>query len=172
MILVHHNFASHCFPQNGKNSSSRGREDESLADRCQQKSPRHTSDFFRPSKVGNICILGPPYLCSTRQWLDEGWIVGGYSPDIVLICMAFIYRICMQYPHFTNAYDLSTRHLSIPVLYPPVTCACPPYIYDRHLYLQFIQRMSAVIYNTRSACFIHVIFQRHVTQLTLETNAA
>ena len=101
---------------------------------------------------------GPPYLCSTRQWLDEGWIVGGYSPDIVLICMAFIYRICMQYPHFTNAYDLSTRHLSIPVLYPPVTCACPPYIYDRHLYLQFIQRMSAVIYNTRSACFIHVIF--------------
>ena len=118
--------------------------------------PIQTSQWAQISMQRSL--VGPPYLCSTRQWLDEGWIVGGYSPDIVLICMAFIYRICMQYPHFTNAYDLSTRHLSIPVLYPPVTCACPPYIYDRHLYLQFIQRMSAVIYNTRSACFIHVIF--------------
>ena len=132
--------------------------------RCQRASSSGFADFRCPQRASTRAERssgrenGPPYLCSTRQWLDEGWIVGGYSPDIVLICMAFIYRICMQYPHFTNAYDLSTRHLSIPVLYPPVTCACPPYIYDRHLYLQFIQRMSAVIYNTRSACFIHVIF--------------
>ena len=89
-------------------------------------------------------LPGPPYLCSTRQWLDKGWIGGGYSPDKVLVYLAFIHRISVQYLHFTNAYGLSPRHLSIPILYPPVICACSPDVYDWHLYLQFIQRMTTV----------------------------
>ena len=55
--------------------------------------------------------FGPPYLCSTGQWLDEGWIGGGYTPDKVLVYLAFIHIISVQYPQCTNAYALSTHHL-------------------------------------------------------------
>ena len=73
-------------------------------------------------------FYGAHYLCSTRQWLDEGWIDGGYSPNKVWIYMLFIHSTYVRYPHFTNAYALSTHHLGIPILYLPIICACPPHL--------------------------------------------
>ena len=85
--------------------------------------------------------LGAHYLCSTRQWLDEGWIDGGYSPNKVWIYMLFIHSTYVRYPHFTNAYALSTHHLGIPILYLPIICACPPHLGQASIYTGVAKRV-------------------------------
>ena len=86
--------------------------------------PKHV----RGALENSFYKIGAHYLCSTRQWLDEGWIDGGYSPNKVWIYMLFIHSTYVRYPHFTNAYALSTHHLGIPILYLPIICACPPHL--------------------------------------------
>ena len=63
---------------------------------------------------------GAPYLCITGQWLDDGWIEGGYTPDKVWKYPVFINRISVLCLPLPNTYALSTHHLGMSIVYQPI----------------------------------------------------